>query len=73
MLPCVLELVQVYSADEAFCTGTFAGLLPVREVDGRTIGDGARGPLTLLLQQAYAQLVEGEAARGRVVEVPDRW
>lgn len=34
-------LLQVYSADEAFATGTFAGLLPVVEVDGRRIGSGA--------------------------------
>ena len=33
------SLTDVYGADEAFVTGTFAGLVPVREVDGRTIGD----------------------------------
>jgi len=37
-------LTQVYSADEAFTTGTFAGLVPVIEVDGRTIS-GTRGPM----------------------------
>jgi len=37
-------LLQVYSADEAFATGTFAGLLPVVEVDGRVIGSGQRAP-----------------------------
>ena len=36
-----LLLLQVYGADEAFATGTFAGLLPVVEVDGRRIGSGA--------------------------------
>ena len=36
------SLTDVYGADEAFVTGTFAGLVPVRAVDGRTIGDGAR-------------------------------
>ena len=35
------SLTDVYGADEAFVTGTFAGLVPVREVDGRTIGDRA--------------------------------
>ncbi|MEQ1505531.1 MAG: aminotransferase class IV [Myxococcota bacterium] len=51
-------LRKVYAADEAFCTGTFAGLLPVGRVDGRTIGDGGRGPITHRLQQAYDALVE---------------
>src|SRR5687768_817876 len=36
------SLTDVYSADEAFVTGTFAGVVPVRSVDGRTIGDGRR-------------------------------
>lgn len=58
--------MQVYSADEVFVTGTFASILPVRQVDGRLIGDGCgRGPLTLRLQQAYAALIERQAAQGR--------
>ena len=51
-------LTQVYSADEAFVTGTFAGLVPVVEVDGRRIGDGAGGPVTRRLTDAYATLLE---------------
>lgn len=51
-------LTQVYSADEAFVTGTFAGVIPVREVDGRTIGEGRRGPVTARLQEAYKALIE---------------
>lgn len=51
-------LTKVYSADEAFVTGTFAGVIPVREVDGRTIGEGARGPVVERLQEAYRALVE---------------
>src|SRR5690625_3720502 len=39
------SLTDVYSADEAFVTGTFAGLVPVHTVDGRTIGTGGRGPV----------------------------
>ena len=39
------SLTDVYGADEAFVTGTFAGLVPVREVDGRALTDG-RGPMT---------------------------
>ena len=47
------SLTEVYGADEAFVTGTFAGLIPVRSVDGRRIGDGHRGPVTAALQSAY--------------------
>ena len=50
-------LTDVYNAEEAFVTGTFAGLSPVREVDGRTIGDGRRGPVVTGLQAAYRQRV----------------
>ena len=54
-------LTKVYSADEAFVTGTFAGLIPVREVDGRAIGDGATpGPVTAKLRQGYYDLVVQE-------------
>lgn len=56
-------LRKVYSADEAFCTGTFGGLMPVGEVDGRSIGDGQRGPLTERLQTLYDALVERDVAR----------
>lgn len=51
-------LTRVYSADEAFVTGTFAGLIPVREVDGRIIGEGKLGPITRKLRQGYYDLVE---------------
>ena len=54
------SLTDVYGADEAFVTGTFAGLAPVREIDGRQIGDGVRGPLVERLQQLYLQLLERE-------------
>ena len=54
------SLTDVYSADEAFVTGTFAGLAPVREIDGRTIGDGERGPVVESLQQLYLELLEKE-------------
>jgi len=49
---------EVYGADEAFVTGTFAGLIPATTVDGRTIGAGARGPVTAHLQQVYADHIE---------------
>lgn len=54
------SLTDVYSTDEAFVTGTFAGLAPVCEVDGRRIGDGYRGPLVKSLQQLYLALLDQE-------------
>ena len=57
------SLTDVYSADEAFTTGTLSGLRPVGTVDGRTIGSGRRGPVTERLQQAYADLLRAEATR----------
>ncbi len=54
------SLTDVYGADEAFVTGTFAGLAPVSEVDGRVIGDGQRGPMVERLQQLYLAMLEQE-------------
>ncbi len=56
------SLTDVYGASEAFCTGTFAGVVPVREIDGRQIGDGTRGPVVRRLQQLYADLVARDVA-----------
>jgi branched-chain amino acid aminotransferase len=56
------SLTDVYSAREAFVTGTFAGVVPVRSVDGRTIGDGRRGPLVERLQGLYRDLVDADVA-----------
>ena len=50
---------EVYIADEAFFTGTAAEVLPVRELDGRRIGSGARGPVTEQLQALYFDQVRG--------------
>ncbi len=57
-----LSPAEVYTADEMFTTGTMGELTPVLEVDGRTIGAGAPGPLTRRLQQLFAELTarEGE-------------
>ena len=52
------SLTDVYAADEAFVTGTFGGLTPVVEVDGRTIGTGDRGPMTERLTALYRAAVE---------------
>jgi branched-chain amino acid aminotransferase len=51
---------EVYIADEAFFTGTAAEVTPIREVDGRQIGEGRRGPITEKLQTAYFDLVTGK-------------
>ena len=56
------SLTEVYGASEAFVTGTFAGLAPVAEIDGRVIGDGQRGPMVEKLQQLYLALLEAECA-----------
>jgi branched-chain amino acid aminotransferase len=56
------SLTDVYSAQEAFVTGTFAGLVPVTSVDGRTIGSGSRGPVVERLQQMYVDLVASDVA-----------
>ena len=56
------SLHDVYSADEAFITGTFAGLAPVGDVDGRTIGSGERGPMVERLQALYAARIDLECS-----------
>jgi branched-chain amino acid aminotransferase len=56
------SLTDVYSAAEAFVTGTFAGVVPVRTIDGRTIGSGTRGKLTHRLQELYQRHVAEDVA-----------
>jgi len=60
------SLTDVYAADEAFTTGTFAGVVPVRELDGRVFGDGRRGPMVERLQGLYRQLVAADVAGRKV-------
>jgi branched-chain amino acid aminotransferase len=50
---------EVYSADEAFFTGTAAEVTPIRELDDRTIGDGKRGSITEKIQKTYFDAVYG--------------
>jgi branched-chain amino acid aminotransferase len=50
---------EVYTADEAFFTGTAAEVTPIRDVDARVIGDGKRGEITKKLQSAYFDVVYG--------------
>jgi branched-chain amino acid aminotransferase len=52
---------EVYIADEAFFTGTAAEVTPIRELDGRKIGSGARGPITEKLQAKYFDVVHGRS------------
>lgn len=56
------SLTDVYAAEEAFVTGTFAGLVPVTEIDGRVIGSGAAGPTVRRLQGLYKGLIERECS-----------
>jgi branched-chain amino acid aminotransferase len=55
------SLTEVHGADEAFCTGTFAGVVPVTEIDGRAITQG-RGPMVARLQGLYRVLMDRDCA-----------
>jgi branched-chain amino acid aminotransferase len=55
------SLTEAYSAEEAFVTGTYAGVAPVVEIDGRRIGS-ARGPMVERLQRLYLALIERDIA-----------
>jgi branched-chain amino acid aminotransferase len=54
------SVTECYGATEAFVTGTFAGIAPVTEIDGRTIGTGERGPIVEQLQRWYVELLDQE-------------
>ena len=54
---------EVYTADEAFFTGTAAEVTPIRELDNRDIGTGTRGPITEQLQAMYFDVVKGKSAK----------
>ena len=54
------SLVDVYSAEEAFLTGTFGAQTPVGEIDGRIIGTGEIGPMTKQLRSLYKTLISQE-------------
>jgi branched-chain amino acid aminotransferase len=59
----VLTRHEVYNAEECFLTGTAAEVIPVVEVDGRRIGTGRPGPITLRLMDGFRRLTltEGDA------------
>jgi branched-chain amino acid aminotransferase len=52
---------DIYTADEAFFTGTAAEVTPIRELDNRTIGEGKRGPVTAKIQARFFDIVNGRA------------
>jgi branched-chain amino acid aminotransferase len=54
---------DLYTADEAFLTGTAAEVVPIREVDDRTVGTGRVGPVTKHIQDTYFATVRGEVDR----------
>ncbi len=54
---------EIYVSDEAFFTGTAAEITPVRELDGRTIGKGKRGPVTEKLQKIFFDIVKGKNSK----------
>ncbi|HTD91935.1 MAG TPA: branched-chain amino acid transaminase [Burkholderiales bacterium] len=54
---------DLYIADEAFFTGTAAEVTPIRELDGRIIGSGQRGPITAKLQKAFFECVSGKSEK----------
>jgi branched-chain amino acid aminotransferase len=56
------SLTEVYGADEAFVTGTFAGVVPAHTIDGRVLTEG-RGPMVERLQGLYKKLVERDIAQ----------
>jgi branched-chain amino acid aminotransferase len=56
---------EAYIAHEAFMTGTAAEVTPVREIDGRKIGAGRPGPITLELQRRFRSIVRGEVSEYR--------
>jgi branched-chain amino acid aminotransferase len=56
---------ELYGADEAFFTGTYAGVVPIVEIDRRTVGSGEPGPVALALQSIYQNVAAGRNPRYR--------
>jgi len=57
------SLTDVYDADEAFVTGSFGGITPVKKIDGREIGDLKTGPITFNLNHLYQELIKRLATK----------
>jgi branched-chain amino acid aminotransferase len=56
----VVDMTELYVADEIFACGTSAFISPVKEVDGRVIGGGAMGPITSRIRQIHMDLMHGK-------------
>ena len=54
---------DLYTAEEAFLTGTAAEVVPIQSVDDRVVGDGKPGPMTRKIQEVYAAAVRGQVDR----------
>ncbi len=71
-----LARAELYLADEVFCSGTAAEIVPIREIDDHAIGTGEPGPVTRGIQAAFEDAISGRAERYRewldVVQVPSR-
>ena len=59
----IINRYDLYTADEAFLTGTAAEVVPIREVDDRVVGAGQPGPITRQIQETYFSTVRGEVDR----------
>jgi branched-chain amino acid aminotransferase len=57
------SMIQLYTADEVFVTGTMGGIAPVTRIDGRTIGSGRPGPVTARLTALLAELAAATGTR----------
>ena len=55
-----IDLTELYIADEVFATGTSTFVAPVKEIDARTIGNGATGPITAKMREAHARVMHGD-------------
>ncbi len=71
-----LARAELYLADEVFLSGTAAELVPIRELDDHTVGEGVAGPITRAIQSVFVDALHGRVDRYRgwldVVEVPSR-
>ena len=59
---------DIYIADEAFFTGTAAEVTPIRELDGRIIGEGKAGPVTKAVQKAFFDVVTGKDRKTQMAD-----
>ncbi len=58
----VVDMTELYVADEMFACGTSAHIAPIKEIDGRVIGAGIMGPITQKIRSLHADIMHGKAA-----------